>query len=92
MSELNSPDIHIVLQRLRASRLPFNLRLVARIEDLAVAFADDYDGRHLSARSLSGLIDYLEASPLVGYPDLTLAPTGGLLCRMASSSGRQDCR
>jgi hypothetical protein len=76
MSEHNFPDIHIVLRRLRVSRLPFNLRLVARIEDLAAAFADDYEGRQISARSLAGLIDYLEASPLVGYPDLTLTPTG----------------
>lgn len=76
MPEINSPDIHILLQRLRASRLPFNLQLVARIEDLAAAFADDYEGRQISAGSLSGLIDYLEASPLVGYPDLTLTPSG----------------
>ena len=76
MTAMCTPDIHSVLQRLRASRLPFNLRLVARIEDLAAAFADDYEGRQISARSLAGLIDYLEALPLVGYPDLTLTPTG----------------
>lgn len=76
MPEINSPDILSLLQRLRASRLPFNLQLVARIEDLAAAFADDYEGRQISAGSLSGLIDYLEASPLVGKPDLTLTPSG----------------
>jgi hypothetical protein len=76
MTSIRTADIDIVLQRLRASRLLFNLRLVARIEHLAAAFADDYEGRQISAGSLSALIDYLEASPLVGYPDLTPTPTG----------------
>ena len=76
MTAMCTPDIHSVLQRLRASRLPFNLQLVARIEDLAAAFADDYEGRQISTPSLARLIDYVEASPSLGYPDLTLTPTG----------------
>ena len=83
MSEHNFPDIHSVLQRLRASRLPFNLQLVARIEVLAAAFADDYEGRQISARSLAGLIDYLEASPLLGLSRPHPNANGRLLCRVA---------
>lgn len=69
-------SIDMVLDRLRNSRLPFNTRLAARIDDLVRAFADDYEGRSVSTGSVAALVDHLEASPLLSYPDLTLTPSG----------------
>ena len=71
-----SADLIRSLARLLASALPFKARLAARIESLQVSFAEDYEGRQLSPSSLDGLIDFLEASPPSGYPDLTLTPAG----------------
>ena len=77
-----------VFARLRASAIPYRERLIDRIAQLSEAFADDYDGRVLSAQSLSGLIDYLEAHPASGYPDLTATPAGDAYAEWRSAEGR----
>jgi hypothetical protein len=83
-----SPDLNRTLMRLRASLLPFKIRLAARIEALQVSFAEDYDGRQPSPRSFDGLIDFLEASPPSGYPDLTLTPSGDCYAEWRGSHGK----
>ncbi len=81
-------SLEAVIRRLQSSQLPFNVRLAARIEHLAAAFADDYGG-HLSVRSLAGLIDFLEAAPPSGYPDLTMTPAGDCYAEWHGLQGRK---
>ena len=71
-------DLDFLLRGLQATALTYKSRLADRIVQLSAVFAEDYDGRTLSARSLAGLIDFLESSPSAGYPDLTLTPTGDI--------------
>lgn len=84
-----SKSIEAVLLRLAGTHLPFKARLAARIEHLATAFADDYDGQALSARSIDGLIDFLEATPPSDYPDLTVTPAGDCYAEWRGSQGRK---
>ena len=84
-----STSLEAALRRLQGTQLPFKARLAARIEHLAAAFADDYDGLTLSARSIAGLIDFLEAAPPSGYPDLTMTPAGDCYAEWHGSQGRK---
>lgn len=81
-------DLNRSLVRLRSSALPFKMRLAERIEALDMAFAEDYDGRHPSSKSVDGLLDFLEASPPSGYPDLTLTPAGDCYAEWRGSRGK----
>ena len=83
-----SADLIRPLARLQASALPFKARLAARIESLQGSFAEDYEGRQLSPSSLDGLIDFLEASPPSGYPDLTLTPAGDCYAEWRTSHSK----
>jgi hypothetical protein len=77
------------LRRLDTARPPYHARLSERIKHLAVAFADDYDGGQLSARSMEGLIDFLESTPPSGYPGLTLTPAGDCYAEWRGLQGRK---
>jgi hypothetical protein len=79
----------MVQSRLLATQLPFKVRLADRIANLAATFSDDYDCRPLSARSAAGLMDFLEAAPLSGYPDLTLTPAGDCYAEWRGPQGRK---
>jgi hypothetical protein len=81
-------DLIRTLARLRASDLPFNMKLAERIDSLIVAFAEDYNGRQPSSRSINVLIDFLEASPPSRYPDVTLTPAGDCYAEWRSSGGK----
>src|SRR6266850_1793155 len=89
MIDMTTPDVATVLSRLLATQLPFKARLADRIATLATAFSDNYDGRQLSARSAAGLIDFLEAAPPSGYPDLTLTPAGDCYAEWRGPQGRK---
>ena len=89
MTDMETPDMTTVLSRLLATPLPFKARLADRIANLAAVFPDDYDGRQLSARSASGLVDFLEAGPPSGYPDLTLTPAGDCYAEWRGPQGRK---
>ena len=82
------PHLDALVQKLDATALPYKDRLVARIGHLSAAFAEDYDGRLLSAHSLTGLIEFLESSPSSGYPDLTATPAGDAYAEWHGPQGR----
>lgn len=82
-------DLDVLVRRLQATALTYKSRLADRIVHLSAAFAEDYDGRTLSARSLAGLIDFLESSPSTGYPDLTATPTGDAYAEWHGPQGRR---
>ena len=81
-------QLDAVIHRLQATALHYKGRLAERITQLSAAFADDYDGRVLSALSLAGLIDFLESSPSSGYPDLTATPAGDAYAEWHGRQGR----
>ena len=89
MTEPKTPGLAPVLTRLQATQLPYRDRLAQRIEHLAGAFSDDYEGRPLSVRSMAGLIDFLQTVPPSGYPDLTLTPDGDCYAEWRGSQGRK---
>ena len=89
MTDMEAPDLTTVLSRLLATQLPFKARLADRIANLAALFSDHYDGRQMSARSASGLIDFLEAAAPSGYPDLTLTPAGDCYAEWRGPQGRK---
>jgi hypothetical protein len=89
MTDHLAPSLEAALRRLQGTQIPFKAQLAARIEHLSAAFADDYDGHHLSTRSIAGLIDFLEAAPLSGYPDLTLTPAGDCYAEWQEPQGRK---
>ena len=82
------PHLDALVQKLHATALPYKGRLAERIGQLSSAFADDYDGRLLSAQSLAGLIDFLQSSPTSGYPDLTATPAGDAYAEWHGPQGR----
>lgn len=89
MTDTQSPLLDSVLNRLHGTQLPFNARLAERIKHLSVAFAEDYDGRQMSAHSIVGFIDFLESAPPSGYPNLTLTPAGDCNAEWHGSHGRK---
>jgi hypothetical protein len=89
MTDSTTPDLVAVMSRLHATHLPFKTKLADRLANLATLFSDDYDGRELSTRSVTGLIDFLEASPQSGYPDLTLTPAGDCYAEWRGPQGRK---
>lgn len=83
------PEMNRARQRLAASRHAWNDRLSRRIVQLCEAFADDYPGQALSARSVHALIDFLELLPSSPeYPDVTATPAGDLYAEWRRSDGR----
>ena len=86
---MTDTDLAAVMMRLQTSQLPFQARLADRIAQLAVAFADDYDGRQLSIRSVSGLIDFLEAVLPSGHTDVTVTPEGDCYAEWRGAQGRK---
>ena len=89
MTESAKPDLAELMSRLLATQLPFKNRLMDRIAQLVSTFSEDYDGLQLSTRSVAGLIDFLEAAPRSGYPDLTLTPAGDCYAEWRGSEGRK---
>ena len=89
MTEFKTPGLAPILSRLHATLLPYGSRLAVRIEHLAAAFAEDYDDRPISARSISGLIDFLETVPPSSYPDLTMTPGGDCYAEWRGSNGHK---
>lgn len=77
------------LSRLKAGPIPYRDRLAARIQALHAAFLEDYAGAAVSARSLLGLIDFLEASRPAGYPDLTMTPSGDFYAEWRGAEDRR---
>ncbi len=76
------------LLRLDASALPCKARLADRMTKLADVFAEDYDGRDLSARSAEAFVTFLAASPNLAYPDITATPAGDLYAEWRGQHGR----
>src|ERR1700751_1261720 len=89
MTESTTPDLAELMSRLLATQLPFKNKLMDRIARLVSAFSEDYDSRQLSIRSVAGLIDFLEAAPRSGYPDLTLTPACDCYAEWRGSEGRK---
>ena len=85
---LTSPTtLEHVLSRLRASSIACKGRLEERIVKLTAAFAEDYDDGALSACAFSGLVDFLEACPSSGYPDVTATPAGDVYAEWRGPHG-----
>lgn len=61
-----------------ASNLPYKVRLAARLSELIDSYKDDFEGRVFSADSLRSLMEFLESSPQLKYPTLTVTPSGCL--------------
>ena len=80
-------DFKTCLGLINLSDLPFKERLLARLASLEVAFAEDYDGGRLSARSGSALVNFLQADRSFGYPDITATPSGDLYAEWRGSNG-----
>ena len=78
-----------VLKALDAGRRIDKARLRDRIVALQDAYAADYDGKSLSIDSLAAIIDYLETSPAVPYPDLTVTPDGGMYAEWRGADGKK---
>lgn len=78
MTKPNTSKPDAIEMRLAASLLPFASRLADRIATLRAAFAEDYDGRQLSCRAIATLIEFLESTPSLPYPDLTATPAGDI--------------
>ena len=89
MTDQLAPTLEATLRRLLGTQVPFKVQLAARIEHVSAAFADDYDSHQLSARSIVALIDFLEATPPSGFPDLTLTPTGDCYAEWHGSQDRK---
>ena len=83
------PHLDILIRRLQSTSIAYQTRLAERIIKLSTAFAEDYDGHTLSAQSLAGLVDFLEASPASGYPDLTATPAGDVYAEWHGPEGRR---
>jgi len=83
------PHLDTLIRRLQATSIAYQTRLAERIIKLSTAFAEDYEGHTLSAQSLAGLVDFLEASPASGYPDLTATPAGDVYAEWHGPEGRR---
>ena len=84
MSELLS-----ALRRLDQSGLPYQAKLAARLRSLSTAYAEDYEGRPLSGRSLDSMLDFLATASAPGYPGLTATPAGDLYAEWQGREGRR---
>jgi hypothetical protein len=80
--------LHTLIDRLLATDITYKNRLSERIIKLSEAFAEDYEGRILSVRSLAGLVDFLELSLSSSYPDLTATPAGDVYAEWRGPEGR----
>lgn len=74
-------DDHLALQairRLEAVQVPYQERLVKRLEELLRAYQEDYEGRSLSPSAIDVLVDFLGAHPDLRRPRLSATPSGDL--------------
>ena len=79
--------LETLIDRLQTTGIAIKSRLADRIGALSAAYADDYEARNLSVRSLSCLIDFLEASPSSNYPDITATPAGDIYAEWRGPQG-----
>lgn len=77
------------LEQIDRGTLPFKARLADRVRQLASAYADDYEGRFLSADALGWLLGFLESATSLGYPDLTATPAGDLYAEWRGPKGQR---
>ena len=75
--------------KLDASSLSFKKSLADRLNQVAITFAEDYDGASIAPSSLEALVDYLESSPNPAHPDVTATPAGDLYAEWRSRSGQR---
>ena len=87
--QTNPTDLDALIHRLQTTAIAYKDRLAERIVRLSAAFAEDYDGRTLSTRSLAGMVDFLESSPSSSYPDLTATPAGDAYAEWHGPQGRR---
>lgn len=65
------------IQSLRKmDKIPYAMKLAARIEDLLDGYKEDMEGRVFSVESLNSLIAFLQSAPGYRYPSITLTRSG----------------